>query len=129
MDSEIISLDALREELTGDSENQSQNGQVKQLARARLKAALREKRKVVWEATSTRFNSRAIITRLGFDYGARVRYAVFAAPQRDLFVRNCEREHPVPAQVLVKQLEALEFPFLDEAHSTEFFGPYGEKLG
>jgi len=126
---EIVSLDALREELTGDSEDQSQNGQVQQLARARLKAALREKRKVVWEATSTRFDLRAIPTRLGFDYGARVRYAVFAVPEKDLFVRNREREHPVPAQVLSKQLEGLEFPFLDEAHCSEFFGPYGEKLG
>lgn len=128
-DTEIISLDALREELTGDSEDQSHNGQVQQLARARLRAALREKRRVVWEATSTRFDLRVIPTQFGFDYGARVRYTVFAVPQKDLFVRNCEREHPVPAQVLVKQLEGLDFPLLDEAHSTEFFGPYGEKLG
>ncbi len=125
---EIVSLDALREELTGKSTYQSQNGQVQQLARARLKAALREKRQVVWEATSTRFDLRLIPSRLGFDYGARVRYAVFTVPERELFVRNLEREHPVPSAVLAKQLEGLEFPFLDEAHTTEFVDSFGRAL-
>lgn len=126
---EVISLDALREELTGDSENQSQNGRVQQLARVRLKTALAHKKSVVWEATSTRFDLRLIPTRLGFDYGARVRYVVFTVPERQLFTRNFEREHPVPAGVLSKQVKDLEFPFLDEAHHTVYVDEFGKKLG
>ena len=122
-------MDALREELTGNSENQSQNGQVQQLARARLKTALAHKKPVVWEATSTRFDLRLVPNRLGFDYGARVRYVVFTVPERQLFTRNSEREHPVPAGVLSKQVKDLEFPVVDEAHHTVYVDAFGKELG
>ena len=48
----VVSLDDIREELTGEQNDQSKNGQVLQRAKAQLRAHLRNKEKVVWNATS-----------------------------------------------------------------------------
>lgn len=50
---EVVSLDAIREELSGDRADQTVNGRVRQAARERVKAALRAGRKVAWDAERT----------------------------------------------------------------------------
>ncbi len=113
---EVVSLDALRAELSGDRADLSLDGAVRQEARRSLKAALRPGRRVVWDATSLRRDFRAPIVQLGHDYGALVTIVVFQLSPADLHRRNRARDHDVPVRVLDQQLDRWEWPDVDEAH-------------
>ena len=127
-DYEIVSLDDLRERITGKKENQSKNGQVIQAAREELKNHLRHHRKVVWDATNLRRNYRNMVISFGFDYHALVTLVVFHLSESELFVRNVQRESPVSNEVLHRQLEILEWPDASEAHRLLFIGAEGQCL-
>ena len=114
----VVSLDTVREELTGRREDQSQNGQVIQVAKERLRDCLRNHRNVVWDATSLIRTQRAGVAQLGFNYQAEVTLVVFHMAESVIERHNRQRPHPVPAEVLGKQLSHLDFPYLDEAHRT-----------
>jgi hypothetical protein len=73
----VVSLDDLREELSGKRGDQSMNGQVLQAARETLKAHLRKHGNVVWDATNLLWSHRSVVLQLGFDYKAFVKLAVF----------------------------------------------------
>jgi predicted kinase len=113
---ERVSLDDAREELTGDVSDQTANGQARQLAKQRLKAALRPGRKVVWDATSLRRELRGMIVQVGLDYGALVTFAVIWQRPEDYARGNRARAEAVPDSVLRRQLDGLEWPEADEAH-------------
>lgn len=115
---EVISLDGLREELAGDQADQALNGQVRQEAKLRLRAALRPGRRVVWDATNLRADFRAAIANTGFDYGALVTQVVFHKTIEGYNQGNRGRSTAVPQRVLDGQLDALEWPEVDEAHRT-----------
>lgn len=124
-DHERVSLDALRAAHTGDALDQSENGRVRQAAREQLKAALRAKRKVVWDATSLRREQRAPVLQLGFDYGALVTVVAFGLGPDELARRNRSRTTAVPDAVLAKQLAGWEWPGRDEAHRRLVVGADG----
>jgi predicted kinase len=111
-----ISLDAIRQEIAGKREDQTMNGQVMQAAKERLKLHLRRPGTIVWDATNLRHDLRAPLIQLGFDYGARVSIVILKTPIPTLESRNRKRQHPVPASVLARQLEMLEWPEIGEAH-------------
>lgn len=115
----IISLDELRKEIAGKRDNQSKNGQVMQAAKERLKQALREKRNIIWDATNTRADGRKWVVDLGKDYGAFTKIICLQTPVRELLKRNQQRTHPVPTKALMQQIERMEYPFLNEAHSVQ----------
>lgn len=111
-----VSLDEARLELTGDVSDQTANGQARQLAKARLKAALRPGRRVVWDATSLRRELRALVVQTGLDYGALVTFVVIWRRPEDYARGNRARTDAVPDAVLRAQLDGLEWPEADEAH-------------
>jgi len=115
---DVVSLDLIREELTGKRADQSVNGRALQEAKERLRASLRAKRRVVWDATNTRRDFRGIPLRLGLDYGALTTLAVFQPPLSTIFERNPARTYAVPARVVSAQVENAEFPYVTEAHRT-----------
>jgi predicted kinase len=115
---QIISLDAIRQEITGKREDQSMNGQVLQAAKERLKFHLRRPGTVVWDATNLRQDLRGPLLQLGFDYGARVTIHILKTAIPTLESRNRKRPHPVPFSVLARQLEMLEWPDVGEAHEV-----------
>ena len=125
---EVISLDAIRESMSGRRDDQTINGQVRQLARERLKAALREQRKVVWEATSLRADFRGQVAELGFAYGALVTFVLFPRSEACVRTRNRARVHAVPEAVLTRQLESWEWPERHESHRLLVVGERGEVL-
>ena len=114
----IVSLDEIRQEIAGKREDQSMNGQVMQAARERLKSHLRRPGTIVWDATNLRQDFRAPLLQLGFDYGAHVTIVPLKTPVPTLESRNRKRLHPVPASVLARQLEKLEWPDVSEAHEV-----------
>jgi predicted kinase len=114
----VVSLDELREELSGKRADQSMNGQVLQAAREQLKAHLRKHENVVWDATSLFRTHRSVVLQLGFDYNAFVKLVVFHLPESLIEGRNQQRQHSVSGNVLARQLQNVDFPYLDEAHTT-----------
>jgi len=115
-DYEVVSLDNLREEMSGDRADQTMNGQVRQEAQFQLKAALRPGRKVVWDATNLRKDFRSMVCATGFDYRALVTLVVIHLKPEDYAARNLKRTQAVPSKVLSSQLEGWEYPDVDEAH-------------
>ena len=122
---QVISLDAIRQEIAGKREDQSMNGQVLQAAKERLKFHLRRPGTVIWDATNLRRDLRAPLLQLGFDYGARVTIMALKTAIPALDFRNRKRVHPIPASVQARQLEMLEWPDVDEAHEVLESSHYG----
>jgi predicted kinase len=114
----LISLDDIREELSGKRDDQSMNGQVIQAAREKLKSHLRKHENIVWDATSLFRTHRSIVLQLGFDYKAFVTLVVFHCPESLIEYRNRQRQYAVPLHILAKQLENLDFPYITESHQT-----------
>jgi predicted kinase len=117
-DYQVVSLDDLREELSGKRADQSMNGQVLQAAREQLKSHLRKHENVVWDATSLLWTHRSVVLQLGYDYKAFVKLAVFHLPESLIEQRNRQRSHAIPANIFAKQLQNADFPYVTEAHQT-----------
>ncbi len=120
-ESVVISLDDLREELTGKRGDQSMNGQVLQLGKERLRQALREKRDIIWDSTSLRRDNRSMVLDLGLDYHATTRIVALGTPPRVAIKRNRERKAQIPVSVLEKQYHQWQWPDLSEAHCVDEF--------
>jgi predicted kinase len=113
---EIISLDDLRSEISGDIADQSDNRRIRHLATEQFKAHLRLKRNIVWDATNLRRDFRQQIIRLACDYGALAYLVVFLSSKPEVFERNLQRQRIVPPNILEHQLDYTEWPYADEAH-------------
>ena len=126
-DHQLVSLDEIRAEL-GDRSDQSQNAKVRQIARDRLRAGLRSKAKIVWDATSLRRDYRDAVTNMARDYGALVTMVCFPRATRDYYRRNRERTAMVPVKVLERQLAGMQWPEAVESHRRLVIGLEGEVL-
>lgn len=115
-DYHIVSLDDIREQLSGNRANQKIQGQVLQEAKARLKHHLRSQDTVIWDATSLRKDFRARVCDLAFAYQALVTLVVFQQPESGFITGNQGREYAVPSDVLRRQMDTMEWPTADEAH-------------
>ncbi len=118
-DHERISLDDIREELTGDRQDQSRNGEALQLAKQRLRQHLRDRKRIVWDATTIRRDGRSIVIDLAHNYHAATRIVTFATPPSIIAHRNRDRPHPVPKAIVERQFDRLQWPEVWEAHRVE----------
>lgn len=123
---ELISMDALREEVTGDAADQSQNGRVFQLARERLREALRAGHDTIWDATNLRRDQRSAILETARDYHAHTTLFVVQCPVAEAHRRNRERARTIPPAIIDRQARALEWPTRDEAHRVFIVDPHGK---
>ena len=114
-----ISLDEIREEITGRRDRMNKEGQVLQLARKRLRECLGKKRDVVWDATNLRSDERAALLSMGHDYHALSKIVVMAVSPATAIARNAQRDHAVPTSVIDKQFRRMEWPNVWEAHQCE----------
>lgn len=112
----LISLDDLRRQFNGDAESQKNKGQIQQEAKRQLREALRDKAKVVWDATNLRTDFRSVICGLAMDYHALITLVVVLCPEQEINANNRARERQVPAEIVQKQLQKYQFPLLSEAH-------------
>lgn len=127
-DYEVLCLDDIREELTGDPTNQKANSRVRQIARERLKPLLQHHKKVVWDATNLRRDFRHAVVQLGCDYGALVTLVAFHMQEHVYHKRNEERARVVPRKILQHQLAHTEWPHENEAHRVMFVSQEGDPL-
>lgn len=125
-DWQVISLDAIREELFTDRQLQQHNRQVLNLARTRLKQGLRCGADMVWDATSLRQDFRQQLISLADDYHALVTLVVFIAPRSRVLLRNRQRRVAVPQAVMLQQFARYEFPQVDETHCYQVWDDQGQ---
>jgi predicted kinase len=123
--STLISLDEIREELGGSRANQKNNGRVVHLAKDRLEECLRNNQNVVWDATNLRSDFRKVLCDFGRDYKALVTLVLFLPSESAIFQRNRKRLHPVPNDVLLKQLDGFQFPLVGEAYRMQVIDERG----
>ncbi|MEM9159946.1 MAG: AAA family ATPase [Verrucomicrobiota bacterium] len=117
---ELVSMDELREEITGKRSNQSKNGQVAQAAFEELKKCLRGKQRVVWDSTNVTKAQRKKVIDIGCAYGAEVELLVVEKAIGELKRANARRSEPVPGSVIEKQIRNLEYPYENEAHRVVY---------
>lgn len=115
-DYHVVSLDDIRQALSGDRTNQKIQGQVLQEAKSKLKYHLASHHKVIWDATSLRKDFRKQVCDFGYAYQALVTLVVFQQPESTFFEGNRHREYAVPECVLSRQIDSMEWPTRDEAH-------------
>lgn len=118
-DTVVISLDSIREEITGRRGDQSKNGQVMQLGRERLKEALRKRLNIAWDTTALRRDTRGMVLGLGHDYHARTRLVVIGIPPELAAQRNRKRADSIPHSAIDKQYRQWQWPDPWEAHWVE----------
>ena len=68
------------------------------------------------------------VINLSRNYGALVTLVIFHCPEDIYFQRNQERRHRIPEDVLVRQIEQIEFPELDEGNRTLVVDENGNTL-
>lgn len=110
----IVSSDAIREELTGNIEDQSKNEEVFNLFHERIRKNLENKHDVIADATNLTMKSRrAIMMKInGLDVH-KICY-VIPKPFEECKKDNINREHAVPNEVLKKQIKRFQIPFKEE---------------
>jgi predicted kinase len=121
-DHKLVSLDKIREEIGRNRSDQSQNAKVVEEGRQRLRQYLREKKRIVWDATSLRRDYRSGVANLAFDYGALVTLVVFHRSVEACMEQNGQRTDEVPGAVIAQQLKSTQWPELTEAHRVIVVG-------
>ena len=127
---QLISLDNIRQEISGDRRIQKDNARVVRMARDRLKECLRRKESVVWDSTGLRHEFREMTLNDGQAYGALTTLVVFALPRQEFFRRNGLRKNAtrLSDEVLHKHIDTIQWPTDLEAHRTIYVGPEGRIL-
>ena len=110
----IVSSDNIREELTGDYEDQKHNEEVFKIFHDRIRKNLENKQNVIADATNLTIKSRrAILSKVnGLDIEKIC--VIIPKPFEKCKEDNLHREHPVPEEVLDKQIRRFQIPFMEE---------------
>lgn len=98
----IVSPDKVREELTGDASNQTQNERVFSRVYNQLTSYLEHGKNVVYDATNCRSHHRYKIISVCENYAYRIICVMSTTPISDCIARNNERNKPVPEDVIEK---------------------------
>ena len=103
-----VSMDDIREELTGDTSDQSRNAEVAGIAKSRYQKALQNETPIViWDATNVQRKYRRELIQTAKNNGYKVVGVWFDIPLEVAKVRNSERERVVPEHVLDRMYMSL----------------------
>jgi predicted kinase len=106
----VVETDAIRLELTGNAEDQTQNGRVFGVARQRVSDYLKQGRNVVIDATSLTIKDRKDWVRIGKENNAEVIAYVVKTDIATAKQRNAQRQRKVPEWVIDKQFAKFTMP-------------------
>lgn len=112
---EMVSSDRMREELTGNPGDQSQNYLVFQRCMDRVRTLLKDAREVVFDATNYSEGLRSMPVQAARWSAAGIVSYVFDVGLREAIRRNGSRPRKVPEPVIRKQFRLLDLPALYEA--------------
>ena len=110
----IVSSDAIREELTGNYEDQEHNEEVFKIFHNRIRKNLENKKNVIADATNLTMKSRRAIMMKVNDLEVHKVCVIIPKPFEQCKIDNKNREHPVPNEVLDKQIRRFQIPFYEE---------------
>nr|DAQ21417.1 MAG TPA: AAA domain protein [Caudoviricetes sp.] len=113
----IVSSDAIREELTGNYEDQEHNEEVFKIFHNRIRKNLENKKNVIADATNLTMKSRRAIMMRVNGLNVRKVCVIIPKPFGQCKKDNLHREHPVPDFVLNKQIMKFQIPFYNEGFS------------
>lgn len=122
----IVSSDAIREELCGSVEDQSKNDEVFKVFFRRIRELLEQRKDVIADATNLTMRSRRGILHCVPDNVEKVCYIV-PKKYEECLKDNQNRLHPVPNYVIEKQLRQFEIPFLEEGFDKIIIHDFGYK--
>ena len=114
-DTEVVSLDEIRS-ARGSRTDQSANQEVLNEGIRQTESLLARGFSVVWDATSLMRSARKLVDRVAERHNALIEHRVLIVPGDDLVRRNAKREHPVPENVLTRQIRRYEPSYPGEAH-------------
>lgn len=110
----IVSLDNIHEELTSDYGDQKNNEEVFKIFRKRIREALENNTNVIADATNITMRSRrAIIENIKGIECRKIAYLI-PKPFDQCKLDNLNRQHPVPEEVLDRQIRKFQIPFYEE---------------
>lgn len=110
----IVSSGIIREDLTGKVEDQSKNEEVFKVFHKRIREALGNNTNVIADATNTTMRlRRAIIENIKGIECRKIAYLI-PKPFDQCKIDNLNRQHPVPNEVLDKQIRKFQIPFMEE---------------
>lgn len=104
---ELVETDAIRLELTGNAEDQSQNGRVFAVAKARVAEILGMGKNVIIDATSVSVKDRRDWVNIGKTKGSEVRAYFINTSVAKAKTQNAKRDRKVPDWVIDKQFAKL----------------------
>lgn len=107
---ELVETDSIREELTGDPSDQSQNYRVFQVAKKRVNDLLSQGKNAIIDATSVSVRDRKDWIQIGRDNNAEVRAYFIDTPIDVCKSQNRKRQRRVPDEVIDRQASRLESP-------------------
>ena len=113
----IVSSDAIREELTGNYEDQEHNEKVFKIFHDRIRKNLENKKNVIADATNLTMKSRRAIMMKVNGLNVRKVCVIIPKPFEQCKEDNLHREHPVPEFVLDKQIRKFQIPFMEEDYA------------
>jgi predicted kinase len=102
-----LSLDAIRAELSGDEADQSRLEDVIKTFHKRLERRMEERKPLVVDATSTKFEDRRDLTRFAYRYRYNVTLVMLDTPVAVAIERNGKRERVVPDEAIVRMHHEL----------------------
>jgi protein phosphatase len=111
---ELVQTDAIRLELTGNAEDQTQNNRVFSTARTRVANHLSQDKNCIIDATSLNRKDRKEWVQIGKAKGAEVRAYFVNISIATAKARNAKRDRKVPDYIIDKQLSKLSPPVEDE---------------
>jgi predicted kinase len=116
----VICPDDIREEISGDASDQSQNERVWKIAYARLHKALESGKSVIFDATSVNPKSRKPLIKVGKQYDCEIVACVFPVTLRTAIQRQSLRNRKVPEDVIKRFYERFKMPSTDEGFDKIF---------
>ena len=117
----IVSSDEIREELTGNYEDQEHNEEVFKIFHDRIRKNLENKKNVIADATNITMKSRRAIMMKVHGLNIRKVCVIVPKPFEQCKEDNLHREHPVPEFVLDKQIRKFQIPFKEEGFDEIIF--------
>ena len=117
LDMEIISSDAIREELYGDASTQGDPKEVFATMQWRAMELIEEGISVIYDATNLTYNNRkAILDKVKSK--AYCNAFIVATPIETIFHQNENRNRVVPKEVIINQLKHFEMPTYEEGFDS-----------
>jgi len=118
LNAQLVETDAIRLELTGNAEDQSQNGRVFDVAKKRVNDILEQGKNAIIDATSLTLRDRKDWIDIGKKNNAEVRAYFIDTPISVCKSQNNKRDRKVPEWVIDRQASKLYAPTKSEGFDS-----------